>query len=415
MPIDTSALTPQEQITSIYISYYNRAPDPWVWSSGPASSTPASRSRISRPPSRAPLKPSRHSRIADPDPSAADRRHLRHLDLQQPVRTHPDQDGLDFWSDQLTSGSTPVGQILLEFIEGARDDAAAGTDDETTVRNKIDVGADWAASAAAADIGTTEGSALAVDNGDGTFTVNNQAAFDSASTILDNVTGDPATVTAAKEATAAFTGGAAGAPTELGAALGALSDAQDARTEFLETDALANEGVAELAGAGAETAAEVDVTTHYNDASLNVDGALGAVAGGDFTLNNFADRSANVQDAAIADGVAQAQQNVADAEEAVADGVLPALDTLQAREATLEEAIAAEATAEQTFLGELARFNQVNADDITPVIADPNNLLADGDTLELGGATIATLVDGSWEADTNFDFGAAGRNRTKLR
>ena len=46
-----------------------------------------------------------------------------------------------------------------------------------------------------------------MDNGDGTFTVNNQAAFDSASTILDNVTGDPATVTAAKDETTAFIAG----------------------------------------------------------------------------------------------------------------------------------------------------------------------------------------------------------------
>ena len=201
MPIDTSELSPQEQITSLYISYYNRAPDPlglefWTGQLDEGQSL----EDIATTFAGAAETREQFPNITDPDLSAADADAFVTSIYNNLFGRTPDQDGLDFWSDQLTSGSTPVGQILLEFISGARNDADAGTTDETTVRNKIDVGADWAASAAAAGIGTTAETAIA-EEVDGEIVVNNQAAFDSAKNILNGVDGTDASVTAAKDTT----------------------------------------------------------------------------------------------------------------------------------------------------------------------------------------------------------------------
>ena len=75
-------------------------------------------------------------------------RRLRHFQISTNFAT-PDAAGLTFWGDQLASGSTPVGEILLAIAEGAQD-VDGGTQDLSTLTNKIDVAADWAASAAAA-------------------------------------------------------------------------------------------------------------------------------------------------------------------------------------------------------------------------------------------------------------------------
>ena len=203
MPIDINTLTPQEQISSIYISYYNRAPDPlglefWTGQLDSGLSLEEIATTFSSAAETIGQFP-----FFDPDAAATSPDAFLTSVYQNLFGRDPDAEGLTFWGDQLASGSTPVGEILLAIAEGAQD-VAGGTQDLSTLTNKIDVAADWAASAAAADIGTTEGSAIAVDNGDGTFTVNVRDAFTSASTILDDVTEDPTTVTAATDATDAF-------------------------------------------------------------------------------------------------------------------------------------------------------------------------------------------------------------------
>jgi hypothetical protein len=189
-------------------------------------------------------------------------------------------------------------------------------------------------------------------------------------------------------------------------ALNTLATAQEARETFLEEDALANEGVAELAGDNAETATEANVTDHYDNSASAVNAEFAKVqdsAGNTFDVANFGTRSASVQDAAIAAAVAQAEEDVSNAEDDAADGVLSALNSVEGRIAALEAAIAAEATAEQSFDGEVARFNIVNADQIA-LVSGAGELLANGDTLTLGAVTIATYNNGSWTLDQNADF-----------
>ncbi|CAO1661761.1 hypothetical protein NYA30BAC_01379 [Halomonas sp. NYA30] len=157
----------------------------------------------------------------------------------------------------------------------------------------------------------------------------------------------------------------------------------------------------------------------YTATANSVNGALALVDNdegnaGDFNDAGFNGRSATVQDSLIASGVEQAEKVVDDAEDEVANGVLGALSTLETRTTTLENAIEAEASAEATFDGELARFNAVNnltaeADgSATPLTLDATNanLLANGDALQIGGNDFAELVNGKWTLVDTFDFDA---------
>ena len=203
MPIDINQLTPQEQISSIYISYYNRAPDPlglefWTGQLDAGLSLEDVATTFSSAAETIGQFP-----FFDPDAAATSPDAFLTSVYQNLFGRDPEAEGLTFWGDQLASGSTPVGEIILAIAEGAQD-VDGGTQDLSTLTNKIDVAADWAASAAAADIGTTEGSAIAVDNGDGTFTINEPEAFDSASTVLEDVDDTEQSVTAATDATDAF-------------------------------------------------------------------------------------------------------------------------------------------------------------------------------------------------------------------
>ncbi|OAN95425.1 hypothetical protein A8B74_15485 [Sulfitobacter geojensis] len=103
----------------------------------------------------------------------------------------PDAAGLEFWSEQLQNaidgveGSFSVGEIIVKIIEGAVD-VEGGTQDRTTILNKIEVAQDWT-DAAVADGGEFDADAMA-----------------SAKAIIADVTSDAATVTAAKATTDAF-------------------------------------------------------------------------------------------------------------------------------------------------------------------------------------------------------------------
>ena len=369
MPIDISTLTPQEQISSIYISYYNRAPDPlglefWTGQLDAGLSLEDIATTFSSAAETIGQFP-----FFDPDAAATSPDTFITSVYQNLFGRDPDAEGLTFWGDQLSSGSTPVGEIILAIAEGAQD-VDGGTQDLSTLTNKVEVAADWAASAAAADIGTTEGSAIAVDNGDGTFTINNPDAFDSASTILDNVTEDPATVAAAEDDTAAFTGGETAAPTELGAALGALSDAQTAKTEFLEglpgldTDfdpATGNDGID--VEAGDAQASDVD------DLFASASAAMQAETG----VSDFANRSATVQDAAISEEQTSLEGAVNTATTIAEDGMTGLLNTLATREDQLPIAEDEAADAAADLADELAAFNSANSG-VTGGVAAANQI-----------------------------------------
>lgn len=206
MPISPSTLTAQQQITAVYVAYYDRAPDPsglqfWV------SQLEGGRSleQIATDFSSAAETIAKYPYFDTPELASADV-FITAIYANLFGRA-PDAAGKAFWTAQLESGTTPVGEIILAILAGAQDAASGGFADSETINNKIEVGLDWAASAANAGIGT-DSNPLAADVGGGVFVVYDQDAFDSATSILDGVTGDPATVAAALATTDAFFVGA---------------------------------------------------------------------------------------------------------------------------------------------------------------------------------------------------------------
>lgn len=201
MPIDASTLTPQQQITAIYVAYYDRAPDPaglqfWVDQLNGGRSLEL----IATDFSGAAETIEKYPFFDAPDVASGEV--FINAIYNNLFGRAPDEAGRDFWTNQLESGSTPVGEIILAIFEGAQDTAEG--DDLSTVQNKIAAGLDWATDAAEAGVGTSTN--LIAEEVDGELVVNNQAAFDSATSILDGVTGDPATVADAAATTDAFFG-----------------------------------------------------------------------------------------------------------------------------------------------------------------------------------------------------------------
>ena len=99
----------------------------------------------------------------------------------------PDAAGLTFWTGVLADGSVSVADMIEAIINGARDDADAGTSDKTVLDNKTVVALDWA---------TTTGDIPGFE-----FDADAKAA---AVASVAGVTEDAATVTAALEATDAY-------------------------------------------------------------------------------------------------------------------------------------------------------------------------------------------------------------------
>ena len=99
----------------------------------------------------------------------------------------PDAAGLAFWTGVLASGSVSVADMIEAVINGAVDDAVAGTFDKTTLDNKIEVGLYFATEA-----GNTPGFVYDAD------------AAAAAVEVLDGVTNNPATVAEGKAETDAF-------------------------------------------------------------------------------------------------------------------------------------------------------------------------------------------------------------------
>ena len=204
MPIDASTLTSQEQITAVYVAYYDRAPDPaglQFWVDQLEGGRPIE--QIATDFSSAAETIQKYPFFDAPELASSDV-FITSIYVNLFGRA-PDAAGLDFWADQLESGSTPVGEIILAIFEGAQD--SPDGDDLSTALNKIEVGIDWAIAAANVGIGTN--SNLIAEDVDGQLVIYDQDAFESATTILDGVTGDTAAVAAAKADTVAFFEGAA--------------------------------------------------------------------------------------------------------------------------------------------------------------------------------------------------------------
>ena len=199
MALDLSTLTAQEQAAAIYIGYYDRAPDPAgcaFWESVVANPA-VSLADIATDFSTQAETQAEHPFFVAPTAAAANA-FITELYLNL-FNREPDMAGLSFWSGVLQAsidgtGSLSVGQIILEIIQGAQD--TTDGNDLTTIKNKIDVATAWTDAADAAGLTTVDGYLSDAD------------AQASAKSVIDGVTDDAATVTAAKAtATSFFTEG----------------------------------------------------------------------------------------------------------------------------------------------------------------------------------------------------------------
>ena len=110
--------TPTEQITSLYVGYFNRAPDPaglqyWVTQLNGGMTLAQIANSFSVQPETAALYPF----FASPDPlNAATVIDQAYHNL---FNRAPDAGGSSYWTGQLTAPGKTVGQVILDMISGA--------------------------------------------------------------------------------------------------------------------------------------------------------------------------------------------------------------------------------------------------------------------------------------------------------
>lgn len=120
-----------DEICALYIGYFNRAPDPEglaFWQNAYDEGVPLE--EIAQYFSEQPESQALYSYFADPQPGDAEA-FLTSV-YQNLFNREPDAEGLAFWLGVLESGR-PVGQVILDIIQGAQGDDAA------LLANKVDV------------------------------------------------------------------------------------------------------------------------------------------------------------------------------------------------------------------------------------------------------------------------------------
>lgn len=176
--------TNAELITQLYIGYYDRAPDPeglnyWLGRMNAGVSIASIANSFATSPEAIATYPF----FAFPNLSSASS-FISQI-YQNVFGRAPDADGLNYYSNKLSTGATSVGNILAEILGNASTNT--GSNDQKFLANKVAVGLDWANKAAAKPGFTFD-----------------SAAKSSAATIVDTVTADAATVDAAKAAATNF-------------------------------------------------------------------------------------------------------------------------------------------------------------------------------------------------------------------
>lgn len=199
MALDLETLSPREQITAIYIGYYDRAGDPFgmnFWETALANPS-LDLDDIADDFSTQAETLIAYPFLGDPTPEEA-AAFITEVYLNL-FNREPDDAGLTFWSDALLAAIAnddlppedqdpdvlSVGEIILAIIEGAQD-VEGGPQDRTTILNKIEVGVAWTDAAEAS--GLTEADDYP----------NDPLAQASAKSIIEPVTDDESTVVAAK-------------------------------------------------------------------------------------------------------------------------------------------------------------------------------------------------------------------------
>ena len=183
----------KEDITKIYVGYYDRAPDPaglnyWIGRANAGMTL----SEIANSFAVQTESTTKYPYLANPNVVSADS-FITSVYMNLFNRA-PDAAGKAYWLGELAGGK-PVGQMIIDIMSGAKDDANGN--DLTTLNNKVAAGVDFAEKVG--EIG-------------GLDYENNDAAKAAASEVLDGVTDAAATVDAAKQETADFvaTGGGTG-------------------------------------------------------------------------------------------------------------------------------------------------------------------------------------------------------------
>lgn len=205
MALYLSSLSDRQALSAIYIGYYNRAADPvgmQFWE-GVVNTSGLNLTEISTDFAGQDETKAEHPFFANPEGTSAG---VFITTLYQNLfNRDPDAAGLNFWTGVLEAamrgdeGSLEVGEIITSIIEGATN-VPGGTQDKTVILNKINVAVHWTDAAEAAGLVDYE---------------NDQAAQDSAHSVIDGITEDPSTVTNANINTDAFFTDGSGVPGEV--------------------------------------------------------------------------------------------------------------------------------------------------------------------------------------------------------
>lgn len=197
MALNLSSMTPQEQIATLFIAYFDRAPAPsgldyWVGRLNDGMSIAEIATSFAAQPETLKLYPELGAaNAATPTSNLA-----LVTDIFNNLFGRDPAGGADnYWVQQLNSGAD-IGSIIINIASGAVGD------DKALLENKIEVGLDWSTEALIANIATVDNPLSEVV--DGKLNILDEEAYESAKTVLDSVTADPATVDAAKAATDDF-------------------------------------------------------------------------------------------------------------------------------------------------------------------------------------------------------------------
>ena len=199
MALNLSSMTPQEQIATLFIAYFDRAPAPsgldyWVGRLNDGMSIAEIATSFAAQPETLELYALDAGNAANAD---------FHLALVTDIFNNlfgrePAGGADNYWVQQLNNGAD-IGTIIINIASGATGD------DKARIENKIEAGLDWASDALIANIATNSNPLSEVV--DGNLVILDEEAYASAKAVLDTVTEDPATVDAAKAATDGFIAG----------------------------------------------------------------------------------------------------------------------------------------------------------------------------------------------------------------
>jgi len=190
--------TNAELVARLYIAYYDRAPDPvgleyWIGRlNAGVSLTDIANSFAASPEAKSTYPYFLAPNVLSPDDFLAQ----VYLNVfGRAIDTGPGS-GLEYYGAKLAAGVSP-GEVLLEIIQNAVTNTTPGNTDAAFLANKVEVGLDWAVTAA----NSASIPGISLYNPDGSLT---DSANASAHGVIDGVNETPASVDEGKAETAAY-------------------------------------------------------------------------------------------------------------------------------------------------------------------------------------------------------------------